>query len=90
MLRAVTDKKVLSALIALRYNDDFKIVVAWLETELAKMRVQNDMETGRALFWTQGACQTIAGLLQTIESSGEVMRSIDRQDQKTEAPNAWA
>lgn len=74
-LKMPEDKRVIRALIALRYNDDFRLVMQFLKDELQQMRENGDTMDGDFLKWNQGKCQFLKTLLQLPKDAGTIFKN---------------
>ncbi len=69
MINSPKDKRVLQALARLNYNDDFKTVKEWLESELADMSEWNDNQLNDVLLRRgQGAALVLRAYLSIHEN----------------------
>lgn len=70
MIHPPKDKRVLQAIGRLNYNDDFKTVRAWLESELSSLSEKNDNELQEVLLRRgQGAALMLRAYLSIHENA---------------------
>ncbi len=70
------DRQRIKSLARLKFNDDFKVLVEYMEAELATMRRKNDLATGDMLKWTQGRCQMLQLLIDIPETAAKNLKSL--------------
>jgi len=83
------DKRVLSAISSLEHNEDFKLIRAWLKSELSAMREECDTEQGIHLSWNQGACQAISAVIRVIETARETIRAMEAKGPPVIVHHSW-
>lgn len=71
ILSKVQDKQLLVTLHSLKFNEDFKVVRAYLEQCLSDLRKNNDSAVDIQLHWNQGACQALQEFFEKIDRASE-------------------
>ena len=65
MIKTKVPEPVQEAMLALRPNEKFKIILRWLEESLEATRIQNDDLSGEDLTRNQGCAKTLTKILNT-------------------------
>lgn len=68
--------KVLKAIINLKNNDDWKIILEWLETERIKALEDSSMQVQEVLSrWAQGQAWVLKVILNTIKDAENIKKT---------------
>ena len=67
------DPEVLEAMMRQQHTADFQLIRDWIHLQLWDLRKSNDTKAGVDRDWTQGACQAVQSILDTIETSGKTL-----------------
>lgn len=75
MMLAKADMRLLSSLASLETNEEFRLVIEWLNTSLAELHYATPAIKDEVLLrWQQGASQMLQEFLSTAKAARSVVR----------------
>ena len=78
MIKHKNDKVFYSAINRLTANNDFKLFIDWLSTNLDEQDIKNRKLEDTPLYRGQGASNTLADILQNVEDANKVVQQLNR------------
>lgn len=79
-------KEVLKAIVNLKHNKDFEIIIAWLEREHPKTAIESTKIMGQHGDWVAGQAQALDMLLNRFKTAEAKLQEIKSKQNEQKGP----